>query len=419
MSAIRKPTRFDVVWNVAALVAFAGGALVANVLIARHYGPFVTGILNQTLALYIVASQFAVLGIHLAALREASLAEPDRAPTLTLEMLLALVKPITLTTLAGLAFSFVVPLIFQAESLDASWRLALIGLPCFAINKVLINLASGFGYFRFYGAAQAARSLLFLLISLLWIGLDLDGRSIALAIACSEVIVCLFLLLFFRRKIGLHLALLPKKRLLDIRRFGLGVMPSVAIADINTRIDILVLGTLASAEQVGIYSIAAWIVEGALQLPVAIRPMINAPMARMLRARDFPALRNLVHRVGGSVMAVMALSLTLTCLLFPWACVTILQDQRYVAALTPLIILSLGAVGNSWASPFDMMLVQAARLKSQFMLKAGAIAINLALAPPLIMIFGTAGAAGAYAASLIGYGLLLRALVRRSIGPVI
>lgn len=419
MGSARKPNRLDVAWNVAALAVFAGGALVANVLIARFYGPAVTGVFNQTLALYIIASQLAVFGIHLAALREASFVGPGEASQLTSDMLLALVWPVLLTTVAGFVFSFAIPWLFRAEGLDTSWRLALLGLPSFALSKVLINIASGLGYYRVYGSAQAARSLLFLGFSLAWIRLDLDGRSIAIAIAASELVVAAGLLIFVSREFGFRPVAAPKGRRSAIRRFGLRVMPSVAVADINTRIDVLVLGIFASAEQVGIYSIAAWIIEGALQLPVALRPMINAPMAKLLQARDFPALRELVRRVGGTAMAVMAVCLGSVCLLFPSASAMLLRDPKFDMALGPLLILSIGAVANSWASPFDMMLVQAARLRAQLTLKAATMGVNLMLAVPLTLAFGATGAAAAYAASLFSYGLLLRSLVRRSIGPAI
>lgn len=419
MSGARRPTRLDVAWNAVALAVFAGGALVANALIARFYGPAITGIFNQTLALYVIASQIAVFGIHLAALREASFAGADGAPRLTSDMLWALGWPVLATVLVGLAFSFAIPLIFQAEGLDASWRLALLGLPGFALSKVLINLASGLGHYRVYGSAQAARSLLFLGFGLAWIGLGLDGSTIASAIALSEVIVAAGLLVFFRLNVGLRLSRPTKKRLAEIRGFGFRVMPSVAIADINTRIDVLVLGVFASAEQVGTYSVAAWIIEGALQLPVALRPMINAPMARLLHARDFPALRGLVRRVGGAIAVVMAVCLGIVCLLFPYVSAMLFKDPRFEMALSPLVILSIGAVANSWASPFDMMLVQAARLRAQLMLKAATMAVNLLLAVPLVLAFGAPGAAVAYSVSLFSYGLLLRSLVGRSIGPAI
>lgn len=419
MSAARKPTQLDIAWNAAALAAFAGGALVANILIARHYGPAVTGVFNQTLALYIIAGQLAVFGIHLAALREASLAGPAEARKLTSDMLLALAWPATLVTLAGLAFSFAIPSLFQADGLDRSWRLALIGLPCFALSKVLINLASGLGHYCVYGSAQAGRSMLFLGFSLIWIGLGSEGMSIGLAIALSELVVAAGLVLFFHRTVGFNIDFPLKGRLAEIRGFGLRVMPSVAIADINTRVDILVLGLFTSAEQVGVYSIAAWIIEGALQLPVALRPIVNAPMARLLRDSDFAGLRALVRRVGGATAATMAVGLGTVCLVFSHASEVLLKNPQFGMALTPLAILSIGAVANSWASPFDMMLVQAGRLKTQLTLKAATLAVNLVLATPLVVVFGAPGAAAAYSMSLIGYGLLLRNLVRRSIGPAL
>lgn len=409
----------DVISNVVSLGAFVIGGLLANLLIARIYGPGPTGLFNQTLAFFVVLGQLAVFGIHQTALRESSLCGRDDAPGLANALLRALAWPVVLTTLGGVLFSFAVPSLFQSENLDVALRLALLGLPSFALNKVLTNFSSGLGYYRTSGVVQAMRALLFVFFCLIWVAAGWNGERIVLALAASEIVISLGLLAVVARRVGLLDRGPGRFSPGALRAFGARVMPSIAVAELNTRIDVIALGLFAGASEVGVYSVAAWMIEGALQLPVAVRPMLNTRMAELLRLKDFSGLRRLVLIAGGAVASVMAVALGLLLVLYPRYGVAMLGDARYAAAFWPLVFLSVGAVAMSWASPFDMMLVQAGKLREQFLLKAGMATINVALALPGAALWGAEGVAAAYAVSLAAYGLLLRMLVRRSIGPAI
>jgi len=415
-SAAPRWRRRHLLYNAASLACFAVAGLSANLMIARFYGPAITGLFNQVLAFYLVASQFAVFGIHLAALRRASLL-PQPARVQDVAALIANALAVASSTAliaigAGYLFSLAIPALFTAQGLRAAWLLALPGLYFLALNKVLIGIANGLERYAVFAVAQSGRPVLFLLLCWLWIALGWSGQTIAFALSLAEFILSLVLLAYFAgadgplRPLGL---LREGPRLLG---FGMRALPGSAFADLNTRIDIIVLGLFVPAAATGVYTIAAWIAEGALQVPAAVRPLISARIAQLAAAGRHDELARLIRRVGFSVMAATAALLTGICLGFPFVAEHVLVDPRYRAALQPLLILSVGVVLGSYYLPFDFMLGQSGRPLSQSGVRGTMILVNITLALILVPLLGTVGAALAYSLSFVAYAASFRFAAR-------
>ena len=58
--------RRDLVWNLVSTGILAIGGLLFSILIALFYEPDTLGVFNQAHAYYVLFSQFAVLGVHMA-----------------------------------------------------------------------------------------------------------------------------------------------------------------------------------------------------------------------------------------------------------------------------------------------------------------------------------------------------------------
>jgi O-antigen/teichoic acid export membrane protein len=413
---VTTPTHRDIAANAAGFVVFAVGALAANLLIARVYGPAITGLFNQVLAFYIVASQFAVLGTHLAALRQASLTDIDHdgeASALVGTALIAVAVPAVTVMIMGYAASLAVPYLFTTEGLAEALRLALPGLFFFALNKVLINLATGFHLFRVFAIAQAGRSVLFLGACGIWVAARWSGHTITLALTVAEAALSCSLLVPLLARKGVRLPSDLSGRVASLVSFGIKAAPSVGFGDLNSRVDVLVLGLFASAEAIGVYTIAAWLIEGAIQLPVAVRPLVSPALARDA-VTNSSNIRLLMRRVGWGTAGAMAGLLTAICLVYPIGSRIILVDPRYQAAQLPLIILSIGVTIASYYLPFDLLLAQSGRPLAHTGFKGSVMLTNLALAFVLVPRLEATGAALAYGVSFVVYAILLQILARRT-----
>jgi O-antigen/teichoic acid export membrane protein len=414
---LRNPSRIDIAANGLGFALFAIGALAANLLVARAYGPAVVGVFNQVVALYLVASQVAVLGTHIAALREASLIEDggsrrSEASALIGGALIAVALPSGVAVAIGYAASFALPHLFAARDLRQAWLFALPGVFFFALNKVLLNLANGFGLFRVFALAQAGRSVLFLSLCCIWVISGWPGRTLPLTLAIAEAMLCVLLIIPLIGHGGVRLADDWLARVKQLFSFGISAAPSVAFGDFNSRIDVIVLGIFVPAEMIGVYTIAAWLIEGAIQLPVAVRPLVNRSLAQAAIAN--PAeLRLLMRKVGGLSALVMAGLLGAICVAYPFASEVLLGDARYRAAQLPLVILSIGAVIGSSALPFDLLLAQTGRPWTQSTFKGVVMLSNLGLALALVPFLGTTGAALAYGTSFVVYAIALQFVAGR------
>jgi O-antigen/teichoic acid export membrane protein len=404
--------RRPLMYNAASLACLAAAGLATNLLIARVYGPANTGLFNQVLAFYLVAGQFAAFGLHLAALRTASLlprgAAPDAVARLISNFLAVTSATAIATMAAGGLFALMVPRLFMTEGLARAWLLAVPGLYFFALNKVLINIANGLERHTVFAAAQSGRPVLLLAICCFWIYENWSGQTIALSLTLSEASLTMALLAYFIRADG---AAAPSGLAREGERmlgFGLRVLPGSALADLNTRIDIIVLGLFVPAAATGVYTLAAWIAEGALQLPAAVRPLLSARLAQLSSSRDDAALRALVRQVGAATMAATASILTAICLCFPLAVEPVLADPLYREALWPLVILSTGVVVASYYLPFDFLLSQSGRPLAQSAVRGTMIGVNILLSLALVPPLGVVGAAAAYSLSFLAYATSFR-----------
>lgn len=407
-AAARRRRRY-LLYNAASLACFAAAGLLANFMIARVYGPADTGLFNQVLAFYLVASQFAVFGIHLAALRDASLlAQPSGTtvvPRLIANALAVTSATAIVTIAAGYLFDLVIPALFVTHGLAAAWLLALPGLYFFALNKVLIGVANGLERYAVFAVAQAGRPVLFLAFCSLWVGRGWSGQTIALSLTLAEVVLAVLLLVYFFRTDGAARPRDLHKEGPRLLGFGVRALPGSAFADLNTRVDIIVLGLFVPAAATGVYTLAAWIAEGALQVPAAVRPLLSARIAQLASSRSHEELAGLIRRVGLSVMAATAALLGAICLAFPFIVDHLLLDPRYRQALWPLVILSLGIVVASYYLPFDFLLSQSGRPLAQSVVRGTMITVNAALAVVLVPMLGMVGAAVAYSLSFVAYAV--------------
>ena len=73
-------------------------------------------------------------------------------------------------------------------------------------------------------------------------------------------------------------------------RFGNKALTGNFLLDINTRVDVFLLGILLNDRAVGLYSFAATVAEGAMQLPVLLRNNINPVLSKAWNKGGAPLL---------------------------------------------------------------------------------------------------------------------------------
>lgn len=386
----------DVLWNVGSLGVLALGGVVINLVIIRFEGEAALGVFNQVYAFYIVLSQIGVGGLQHSALKHISYHQEDldRCADITSAALL-LVGALTVP-LAAIGWALAGPLGDLLDSRDVAegLRLVMPGLLFFAMNKVLINAVNGLQRMRAYAVFRSLRFAFIPAAVIVIVALDLPDSHLALSLTVSEALLLIILGGYVYGR------LLPVKRISEARArfhehlsFGARGVLSGIMTELNTRVDVLMLGYFTSDANVGIYSFAAMLAEGVSQLPLAVRwnmdPVIGRYFAQGTPERITQAAREL-RRTFYPVMAGLGV---LAVLVYPVLLWVWLPGDNLTTSWAIFSIIMIGVVINAGYRPFQGVLMQGGRPGAHTALITGLVVGDALLNLAFIPLLGIHGAA--------------------------
>lgn len=401
-AALSLKSRFnqEVVWNLVSFGILAVSGVVMNVVIFRAYGEDALGIFNQVFAFYIMLSQVAVLGIHFSALKHVSHNQNDRArcadiataATVLVGVLGLLVGAVTY------AARYVVAELWESPGVGIGLALTAPGLMFFALNKVLLNILNGLRCMRAYAVFQALRIIFILAGIVALITLGQPEAYLAASLTLAEVTLFVLLASY------LHIRLLPFSFSMRLRswitehiHFGVRGFLSGALAEINTRVDVLMLGFMCSDALVGVYSFAALLAEGFGQIAMVLRRVVDPILGARFAAHEaeqIPAHAARIRRVAYPMMALVTLVAIVG---YPLGLRIVAPGDSLAASWTVFAILMVGVFVNAGYRPFLGILLQGGRPGTHTVLitilVTGNAVLNAVLIPWL-QIYGAAIATG-------------------------
>jgi stage V sporulation protein B len=391
------------------LLGLAGLAI--NYVVARRYGPEGLGQFNFAYSVYILLSQIAVGGSHLAILRfsaDSSKGSEIRRFYFRAGLENALRMSGWVSGLFGLLTLTIGSLYLPQGSLVGFLWIAP-GVFCFSITKCYINYFNGVECLRVVGLLNSARSII-LFLGVLVVSEWTEGAGHTLvAFFVTELIiaaVCIFGL--DQGKIaGLRGAKIPGKIRLEVRSHCLRVLPGNIMADVNSRVDVIMLGILVTEVQTGIYSLPAMLVDGMVNFTIVLRTIINGKLGRLKAKNDFLGLKNLFQM---GILFSYVLSILMAAVLY-FLYPVIVQfgnlSSDFLGGRLALLILLLQFGLASGFLPFAMAPNQFGQPGIQTMFYAVVFGTNLVGNCICIPIWGIEGAAAASGLSFIVYGILI------------
>jgi O-antigen/teichoic acid export membrane protein len=416
--SLREKFGRDVLWNLVSFAIMGVSGILLNILIGRFYGAAAMGIFNQVFALYILASQLGAFGIHYSTLRYVSeyaetREECDRIISAALFLTLLCTSAVTLVAflLAGwLGWAF------DSEGLVVGWYAVLPGLWCFALNKVLLAILNGLRHMRAFALAQAGRYVLMIVALMACVGAEFPAERLAIVISVGEVTIFVGLLLYLFRLWRPRLPGDWRGWLRQHAFFGAKSFLGGTMVELNTRVDVLMLGLFMSDAFVGLYSMASMLAEGFAQLSVVLRNNVNPLITKHMKEETREELQALVRRIWKNFTLVSVTIGLIAVAGYPIFVDYFLADATFHASFPVFAILVAGIALASGYLPFNMFLLQADKpgLHTGFMLAV--VCSNIVLNAALIPLWGIQGAALATAAAYVLSVLYLKWIVRRSLG---
>lgn len=416
MRAPKGKFKQDVVWNAGAFALSALFGVLMNLIIIRYYDAAALGAFNLVYAIFILLSQLAVGGVHLAVQsfvpRELAAGRSADAQV-SASLILATLSSVAVMGLAWWGRELPGQW-FDSRTVALAFPLVVPGLLFFSWNKVLLSFHNGARRMRLFAMFQLLRFALLFGAVLFLAMRDAPPERLPLVLVVTEAVLSLVLipisLRFWRPWAGM--GLIPALR--ENFRFGNRALTGNLLLDVNTRVDVFMLGLFMSDATVGLYSFAATVAEGVLQLPVIFRNTINPVLTRAWHKGGPQLLHKVVDRNRKAFFRLLAPLVLLTIPLFPVALWVLGMNEEPMLVWAVYAILATGIAISSGYQPFLMLFSQLGRPGTQTLFIAGFFISNVLLNLALIPTFGILGAALATALSFVGMVLLLKAMAART-----
>jgi O-antigen/teichoic acid export membrane protein len=416
---VDRRTRRDLIWNLVPVVLLAVVGLGLKLLIGRPdwWGKAALGVFNLVMISWFAFAVLGAFGLQYAVLRAVA-EDPDDRDRVAAVVAGALIPGVVLAAATTGLYLLARPLFgaLQGAAVAEGMRWAAPGLFCFSINKVLLGVVNGLRRMRAFAIYTSLRYVLIAGGLGLARWLDLDAEQLPAIWTFTEGGLLLVLLGELcgtvRLARGRGWTVWARRHL----AFGARGVVATFAGEVNTKLDLWLFGTAASNAQVGIYALASALLEGVLQLAVALQNLVNPVLARQIASGAHRDAEAIVRRTRRWFVPSLSAAALAGAALYPLIIPPLIGDPDFIAGAWPFAILMAGVVLASPYLPFNQILLMAALPGWHTGLILATTVLGFAGNLALIPLLGMRGAALAAAASLALAALLLRTLARAGTG---
>lgn len=408
----------DIAYTLGSFLVLAISGIVINITITALRDAAALGVFNLSYAVYIVASQFAVVGLHYSVLRYAAYHEASVRERGKL-LFTASVCAVGLGIVAAGVLYLAEPLFakaFSSETTGRAIRNAALGLTLFPLNKVLLAYLNGLRRMKAFSVLQGVRYAAVMVLVALIAASSLSIETTAFCFFVAEVVTAILAIAYLSaRKLATGLEFSGEWMR---RHFAFGTKGLMAgmFAEVNSRVDVLMIGFFLTDRAVGIYSFAAMLVDGLYHVLAMIRINFNPMLVSALRDKQWEQARRLRAQSQKLVFPVtlfLAVGLVVAYYIFTaW----VMPQKGLLEGLPSLSILLAALVIVSFLVPFDNLMMVSGHPGYQTAQQLTTVSANILFAWLLLPVLGIEGAAAGTAISYIAGIIMLVLFANRVIG---
>lgn len=384
----------DLLWNIGSFGLSGVIGVLLNVLIYRFYDTAALGVFNQIYAIYIILSQLAVGGTQFSI----QFFIPDVGEYEKKRIIL-----ITALFTTGILSMFITGIgywgrewpgiIMRSEEVRKGFVYVLPGLIFFSFNKLLIAYLNGLRRMKELAIFQLLRFVFMLTALLTLVFLTVDSYKIAAILSIAEILLFLCLSLYNYRILIYgsfnSFWFWVKEHIL----YGSRVVVGNVMMDVNTRVDVFLLGIFLNDSMVGVYSFAATVAEGIYQLPILFRNNINPVLTRCYSNPNKFLLERVINRSLKSFYRVLSGLAFLSICGFPVLLWISGIESDFITTLGVYTLMILGVIMTSGYIPFQMIFNQTGKPAHQTYFYLFSFITNVSFNLLLIPVLGVYGAA--------------------------
>jgi O-antigen/teichoic acid export membrane protein len=408
----------DIAWSMGSFIILAISGIVINIAVTAIRDAAALGVFNIAYAVYIVTSQFAVWGIHYSVLRYSAFYK-DSPEERGAMLLTALVITFVMGgAFAGLTYSGE-PLFFQifdSEATAAAIKYAALGLLLFPLNKALLAYLNGMREMKAFSILQGMRYLTVMVVVTLIALSELNNEYLTLGFLVAELLTALSAASYIWGKKIAGISRLSVYWVKQHYIFGSKGLLGGMFTEVNSRVDVLLIGFFLSDRVTGIYSFAAMLVDGLYHVLAMVRINFNPVLVASVRDHDWKQAINLREQAKKYILPItFVLSIVLLVAYYVLA-TWIVPGKGLMEGIPSLLILLVGLNIISMFVPFDNLMVVSGHPGYQATQQMLTVIMNALLAALLIPALGIEGAAIGTAAGYTSGIIMLLLLSHRMLG---
>lgn len=359
--AVKSKFSIDSIYNLISVGLSGVIYILINILILKFYSESILGIFNIAYSIYIIISQLSVFGIHLSTQQYIPRFYNDKSKqNVIVSSSLILVFFISLLfVIIGYNFNSFLSELFNSKLLKEYLNYSLWGIIFFSLNKVFFSYINGIRQMKHFAYFTLTRFLFMILILIVLIVFKFDSSYIILILPLTELILFILLLIYTLKRI---LIFINSETLQFIKihfTFGKKAFIGNFLLDINSRVDVLMLGLFVADEKVGIYSFVLAISEGILQIPVVFRNNINPIITKSTVLKNVSSKLNSILKKNIFYFYIVISSICIVSLaLFPLGLYILQIEENVLTYFYLYLILISGIIISAGYQPFSMVFSQ-------------------------------------------------------------
>ncbi len=397
-----------ILWNYVSIFILSISGLLFNVIIMMFYDATILGIFNQSYSWYIVFSQVTVFGIQASITKYAAEYKYDN-DTLSKLFGSALLTVSVLAVGFSIAIEGILYLIPNNKSdLIISIKIVVLALAFFSLNKFLLGFLNGLSLMKPYAVFQALRYILIALSICFLAIINAEGKNITVCFLIAEAILFLIIAVYLliERVVKVKIT---KKWVLCHLNFGIRILPSNFVLELNTRADVICLGLLLHDDYlIGIYSFAVLFAEGFYQVFVVLRRSLNPVLTeKYINSELITYWQDLKKRLS-KIFHVLSIVGVIALLTGYYLLCRIMGKNEYLGGILPLGIIAGSIVINAKSIVLGNLFSQTGKPWEESCINLITVGCNILFNLMLIPFFGIIGAAIATGFSYFAFSTSLR-----------
>lgn len=332
--------RAGIQWNLVSYAFLGLFTICSYCLIIWGYGKASLGAYNIVLSIFTVCGHIGVFGLQSAAIYFIPRQLNDKkklGQIFTSFLVIVIFVSVLLASLISLMAGFVGNVIFKSEYILVGLRIMAPSIVLFSVNKLIAGYINGMGKMRLLAIMQGIRYFFIVSYICLIAVMRLKFYFVFCAFLVSEIGVLIFGS-FLILNVS-HFAKPEKSSILSGIRFGSQAMLGNVLSDINTRVDVMMLGVLCDDAVVGLYSFVTIIAEGMISVLLVFRINFNPHFADLLFQNKIKDLRSLLKDQRKKLSWFFAILGVFILAGYTVFCLVLLEDSYIVSILSVLIIL--------------------------------------------------------------------------------